>query len=184
MIAYLKGHILEKTLQFLIIEKNGLGYKVFVTPELMEHPTGSEIEIYTHLRTNDDGQTLFGLPDFNTLQFFEMLITVSGVGPKVALGILSAAKPATIEQAIANNDSEMFTRMSGVGKKTAERIILELKTKIGVLADKTSSGSSDIYDALLNLGYSSREIREALQKLDNTSSTEDQLKAALKMLSR
>lgn len=184
MIAYLKGHILQKTLQFLIVENNGLGYKVFVTPELLERSTGSEIELYTHLRANDDGQTLFGLPDFNTLQFFEMLITVSGVGPKVALGILSAAKPATIEQAIANNDAELFTRMSGVGKKTAERIILELKTKIGVLANPTSTGSSDIYDALINLGYSSREVREALQKLDNSSSTEDQLKAALKMLSR
>ncbi len=184
MIAYLHGRILEKTLQFLIVENQGLGYKVFVTPELMEHSTGSEIELFTHQRVNDDGQTLFGLPDFNTLQFFEMLITVSGVGPKVALGILSAAKPATIEQAIANGDAELFTRMSGVGKKTAERVILELKTKIGVIANVSATGSSDIYDALVNLGYSAREVREALQKLDNSSSTEDQLKAALKMLSR
>lgn len=184
MISFLKGKIIEKTTTFLILENQGLGYKVFVTPEILEKPLNSELSLYTYLKSSDDGQTLYGLPDFSTLQFFEMLITVSGVGPKVALGILSAAKPATIEQAIANADAEMFTRMSGVGKKTAERIILELKSKVGSLGVASPVGTSDIYDALINLGYSAKEVREALQKLDSNSSTEEQLKLALKLLGK
>jgi holliday junction DNA helicase RuvA len=183
MISFLRGKILEKTTQFLIIENNGLGYKVFVTPEVLETPISAEISLYTYLKSTDDGQTLYGLSDFATLQFFELLLTVSGVGPKVALGILSASKPATIEQAIASQDPEIFTRMSGVGKKTAERIILELKNKVGALTSITPTGSSDVYDALIGLGYSSREARESLQKLDTNLSTEEQLKQALKLLS-
>src|SRR6185295_14813738 len=103
---------------------------------ILNSAIGDSIAVYTYLRSSDDGQTLFGLPDFPTLQFFESLITVTGVGPKMALTIVSAAKIDALQQAIVNQDSEIFTRMSGVGKKTAERIILELKNKIagGLLA--------------------------------------------------
>jgi holliday junction DNA helicase RuvA len=184
MIAYLKGTILEKTTNFLIVENNGIGYKIFVTPEILEKPLNSEVSLYTHLKSSDDGQTLFGLPDFPTLQFFELLITVSGVGPKVALGILSAAKVAVIEQAIANQDAEIFTRMSGVGKKTAERIILELKNKIGALLSVSPAGGSEAYDALISLGYSAKEARETISKLDTGLPMEEQLKQALKQLSK
>lgn len=182
MIAYLKGKILDKTTTFLILENQGVGYKVFVTPEILENPTNSEISLYTYLKTTDDGQTLYGLADLATLQFFELLLTVSGVGPKVALGILSAAKVSTIEQAIGNNDPEIFTRMSGVGKKTAERIILELKNKVGLLTGGSSTGT-DLYDALIGLGYSNKEVRDAVQKVDSSLTTEAQLKQALKLLS-
>ncbi len=184
MISYLKGRIIEKTLTFLILENQGIGYKIFVTPETLEKPLNSETFLYTYLKSSDDGQTLYGLPDFTTLQFFELLITVSGVGPKVALGILSSSKISVIEQAIANADAEIFTRMSGVGKKTAERIILELKSKIGAIGTNLPAGGSDLYDALINLGYSAKETRDALQKLDSNLSTEQQLKEALKLLSK
>jgi holliday junction DNA helicase RuvA len=183
MIAYLQGKILQKTLNFLVVDNHGLGYKVFVTPELLDHNIGDTVELYTYLKSSDDGQTLFGLPDFATLQFFELLITVTGVGPKVALTIVSAAKIEVLQQAIVNQDTEIFTRMSGVGKKTAERIILELKNKIagGVLSPAATSGS-DIFDALINLGYNPREVREVLPKLDASTNTQAQLKQALKLL--
>jgi holliday junction DNA helicase RuvA len=192
MLAYLRGKILQKGPNFLIIETlgangagSGLGYKVVVTPELMEWRLGEDIELYTYLKVADDGQTLFGLPDFASLQFLELLITVSGVGPKLALTVLSAAKIDILEQAIINQDTEIFTRMSGVGRKTAERIILELKNKItgGGLISAASGSSSDIYDALIGLGYSNREVREAISKIDRTQPTEIQLKYALKLLS-
>ena len=92
MIAFLRGNIIQKTLTFLIVERNGIGYKVFVTPELLERPTGSELELYTYLKSSDDGQTLFGMPDFPTLQFFELLITVTGVGPKMMQQSLPACQ--------------------------------------------------------------------------------------------
>ncbi len=185
MISYLKGKILQKSLNFLILENQGIGYKLFVVPEILEKKLGEEIELYTYLKVSDDGQTLFGLPDFPTLQFFELLITVTGVGPKMALTILSGAKVSTLEEAITGQDAEIFTRMSGVGKKTAERIILELKNKIigGSLSGATGGGS-DIFDALVGLGYSAREVREAVQKMDRTQNMETQLKEALKLLSK
>src|SRR5579864_8505131 len=118
MIAYLKGTILEKGLTYLIIQTNNIGYKVFVTPEYLEKKTGDEVSLFTYMKVSEDGQALFGLPDFESLQFFEMLITVSGVGPKVALAILSAARVETVRQAIANQDAAVFTRIAGVGLKT------------------------------------------------------------------
>ncbi len=185
MIAYLKGKILQKGTNFLLMENSGLGYKVLVTPPVLEAKLGQEVELYTYLKVSDDAQTLFGLPDFPSLQFFELLLTVSGVGPKVALNIISAAKIELLEQAIVNQDSEIFTRIAGVGKKTAERIILELKNKIiGVGFTGTGAGSSDIYDALINLGYSHREVRNVIGAIDRTESAGDQLKQALKLLSK
>jgi len=144
---------------------------------------GETVRLYTYLKAGDDGQTLFGMPDFPTLQFFELLITVTGVGPKVALTIVSAAKIETLQQAIANQDAEIFTRMSGVGKKTAERIILELKNKIagGLLGEAAISGS-DLFDALTSLGYNPREVREVMPKLDTSADMQAQLKQALKLL--
>jgi Holliday junction DNA helicase RuvA len=179
MISYLKGTILEKGLNYLILENQGIGYKVFVTPEALESKIGEAVSLYTYMKVSDDGQALFGLP------FFEMLITVSGVGPKVALAILSAARVEAVQQAIANQDAAIFTRISGVGLKTAEKIIVELKNKVGIL--QTASGltaSSDVFDALLALGYGQREVREAVNKIDHSLPQGEQLKAALKLLGK
>lgn len=185
MIAYLKGKVLQKGTNFLLVENQGIGYKVFVTPPNLEAKLGQEVGLYTYLKVSDDAQTLFGLPDFTSLQFFELLLTVSGVGPKVALNIVAAAKLELIEQAIVSQDSEIFTRISGVGKKTAERIILELKNKVlGVGLSQAGTGGSDIYDALINLGYSHREVRNVIGTIDRTRPTEHQLKEALKLLSQ
>ena len=182
MISYLKGTILEKGLTYIILENGGIGYKIFVTPETLQVPAGYNVALFTYHKVSDDGQSLFGLTDFNTLQFFELLITVSGVGPKVALAILSAARVDAVRQAIANQDAGVFTRISGVGLKTAEKIIVELKNK--VTGDKSQAASSDVFDALLALGYGQREVREAVNKLDGSLPQQAQLKQALKMLGK
>lgn len=183
MISYLKGKILEKGLTYVILENQGIGYKVFVTPDVLSQSIGAEIALYIYHKVSDDGQSLFGLPNFSTLQFFEMLITVSGVGPKVALAILSAAQVDAVKQAIAAQDSGIFTRISGVGLKTAEKIIVELKNKVGALG-VSGGGSSEVFDALLSLGYNQREVREVMNKIDASKTQQEQIKQALQSLSK
>lgn len=184
MISYLKGTILEKGLSYIILENNDTGYKIFVTPEILELKIGDIVALYTYMKVAEDAQSLFGLPDFATLQFFELLITVSGVGPKVALAILSAARVDAVQQAIANQDPAIFTRISGVGLKTAEKIIVELKNKVGALGTPQSALSSEVFDALLALGYNQREVREVINKLDAKQSTQEQVRQALKILGK
>lgn len=187
MIAYLKGQIIQKTQQYIVLlGANDIGYKIFVTPEVLSMPLGNTVDLYIYHKSGDDGQVLFGMPTFDNLQFFEMLISVTGVGPKMALTIVSAAKIELLQQAIMNGDTEIFTRMSGVGKKTAERIILELRSKItsGGLLEGSEFAGSDVYDALTSLGYNPREIRDTLPQLDATTDTATQLKQALKILSK
>ena len=186
MIAYLQGKIIQKTTQYIVLENAGIGYKIFTTPEVLNLALHSEASLYIYHKSGDDGQTLFGMPDFASLQFFEMLVSVTGVGPKMALTIVSASKIELLQQAIMNADLEIFTRMSGVGKKTAERIILELKNKVdaGGILEGSNAAGSEVYDALNGLGYNPREIRETLPQLDATADTATQLKQALKILSR
>jgi len=180
MISFIKGKILEKSLTYIILENQGIGYKVFVTPDVLQKSVGDEVALYTYHKVADDGQSLFGVSAFADLQFFELLISVSGVGPKMALAILSAGQVESIKQAIANQDAAIFTRISGIGSKTAERIIVDLKNKVGP-ADGTS-GSSEIFDALLALGYNQREVRDVINKIDNKKPQEQQLKQALQFL--
>ena len=182
MIAYLKGKILQKSVNYIVVENGGVGYKVFATPDVLAMPIYAEVALWTYHKVSEDGQALFGLTDFPALQFFELLITVSGVGPKMALAILSAAPVDSVKQAIANQDAGIFTRISGIGSKTAERIIVDLKNKVG-MAD-AAAPSSEIFDALLALGYNQREVREVINKLDHKQSQEKQLKQALQMLSK
>jgi Holliday junction DNA helicase RuvA len=182
MISFLKGKILEKSLTYLILENQGVGYKVFVTPDALQKLVGDELALYTYMKVSDDGQALYGLPSFQALQFFELLITVSGVGPKVALAILSAAPIESVKQAIAAQDSAIFTRISGIGSKTAERIIVDLKNKVGPAG--SGSGGSEVFEALLALGYNQREVREVINKVDHTKPQEQQLKQALQMLGK
>lgn len=185
MISYLKGTILEKGLNYIVLlpAGGGIGYKVFVVPEILSKSIGDELALYTYMKVADDGHSLYGLPDFEALQFFELLITVSGVGPKVALAILSNAKIDAIKNAIANQDAGVFTRISGIGSKTAERIIVDLKNKVGA-AGVSFGAASDIFDALLALGYNQKEVRDVINKIDSAKPQEQQLKQALKLLGK
>ncbi len=184
MIAFLQGKILEKATNFIILENQGVGYKVFVTPEVLESRIGHSLSLYIYHKVSEDGQSLFGLSDFNTLQFFEMLITVSGVGPKVALAILSSARVDAVKSAIANQDAGIFTRISGVGTKTAEKIIVELKGKVTGDGLRVTGGSSEVFDALIALGYKQNEVRSIINKLDAVATTGEQIKQALKLLGK
>jgi Holliday junction DNA helicase RuvA len=183
MIAYLKGTILEKGLTYIILENSGIGYKVFVTPETLEGRIGDTVALFIYHKVSDDGQSLFGLPDFASLQFFELLITVSGVGPKVALAILSSARVDAVRQAIFNQDAAVFTRISGIGLKTAEKIIVELKNKVGAGGSPAGAGA-EVFDALLALGYNQREVREVVNKIDSAKPQGEQLKQALQMFGK
>lgn len=183
MIAYLKGTILEKGLTYIILENQGIGYKVFVVPQILEMKVGDVAALYTYMKVADDGHWLYGLPDFQALQFFELLITVSGVGPKVALAILSAAPVEAVKQAIANQDAAIFIRISGIGSKTAERIIVDLKNKVGAVGGGSGAGS-EIFDALLALGYNQKEVREVINKVDSAKPQQQQLKQALQLLGK
>ncbi|TSC66005.1 MAG: holliday junction ATP-dependent DNA helicase RuvA [Candidatus Doudnabacteria bacterium Gr01-1014_77] len=185
MIGYIKGKIIGKNEQSLLLENNGIGYRVFSTPQVLTIDIGQEIELHTHLQVREDAFNLFGFQSPAELAFFELLTTVSGVGPKVALSVLSAGDLELIKGAIVSQDAAVFTKVGGVGKKTAERIIMELKEKLSGSFTVTGLGKSDdLLGALEQLGYSVREIKEVLNKIDHTLPTEEKLKQALKYLGK
>jgi len=191
MISYLKGTIQHVGQNFIEVIANDLGYKVFVTDDLLNKvKVGKEIEIFTHQHVREDALDLFGFADREQLELFEKLIGVSGIGPKTALGVLSLASPEEIESAIMRDDASLLTKVSGIGKKTAERIVLELKNKYKGKVDlgsKTSANSedADVIDALIGLGYSVDDARTALKQVDkNIIGIDEKIKASLKLLSR
>ena len=189
MISYITGTLIGKNENYAVVQTQGIGYKIFTTPNVLEMAIGSDISLHTHLQVREDALALFGFLTAAELQFFELLITVSGVGPKVALSILASQNMELVTNAIAAQDLAMFTRIGGVGKKTAEKIIVELKDKIGALGGSANGGmnplpSDDLFAALENLGYSAREIKDVISKIDQAAPTEEKLRQALKFLSR
>lgn len=185
MIGYIKGRLIGKEESTILLENNGIGYVVVTVPAVMEREIGSELELYTYLQVREDALNLFGFLSKMELSFFELLITVSGVGPKMALTILSSGETDLIKQAIVSEDIAVFTKIGGVGKKTAERIVVELKDKLGLLGTGSArlAGSEDLLMALENLGYSRKEIKDVLSKLDHSLTSEEKLRQALKLLS-
>jgi len=167
MIAYLKGKILSKTATFVILETAGVGYKVFLPPTVVLNlRSDQEQEFFIHTHVREDQLSLYGFLTFDELELFELLLSVSGVGPKVGLAVISGGSATSIRSAIATGDVAVFTNVSGVGKKTAERIVLELKERIGEAGDGGSSRNfSDSLEALVALGYSQQEARSALKQI-------------------
>ncbi|GAC1571600.1 MAG: Holliday junction branch migration protein RuvA [Candidatus Doudnabacteria bacterium] len=186
MIGYIKGKIIGKTETQVLVENNGIGYRIMATPKILESALNSDIEVHTYLQVREDALNLYGFQNQAELDFFELLISVSGVGPKMAMTVLSAGDIELIKNAISSQDLAVFTKLGGVGKKTAERIIMELKDKLGSVSGygMVSGGSDDILSALEGLGYSTREIKEALIKIDHSASSEEKLRQALKHLSK
>lgn len=183
MIASVNGRIIGKGLDHLVIEAGGIGYLVFTTTDaLAQFAIGDEVKLLTRMVVREDSQTLYGFLKSAELQLFSLLLSVAGVGPRIALAILSSGKVEELRSAIGRGDSAIFTAISGIGKKTAERIILELKGKLTDLTDEGVSSSADIINALSNLGYNMYEIREVLGKLSPNAPVEDKLKEALKLL--
>ncbi len=192
MIAYLKGKVIAKPNNYLIIETAGVGYQVFAGENfLAEIKTGSEQELYIHHRVREDANDLYGFKDLEDLNLFELLLSVSGVGPKSALAVLSLASSDDIKEAIVRGDASLLTKVSGIGKKTAERLVLELKNKVMRVSSGTNlvGGGTNVLgdelDALMSLGYAMNEAREALNKVEaSITSTPGRVKAALKYLAR
>jgi holliday junction DNA helicase RuvA len=190
MIAKIKGKIDFLKDSYAVVDVNGVGYKVFVTPFTQGKISGVEgdVELYIHTYVREDILALYGFLSLAELEMFELLISISGIGPKAAIGILTIAEPKTIRTAILNNDPSILTKVSGVGKKTAERVILELKNKIADLPEsqrKEAMADNDAIEALTTMGYSVTEAREAL-KIVPPSITDvgERIKTALKSLGR
>lgn len=191
MISYLKGKIIHIGSNFIEVLIIDLGYKVFVTEKLLEKVTiGQEIELFTHQHVREDALDLFGFDNREQMELFAKLIGVSGIGPKTALNVLSVATIEEIETAVIHDDVSLLTKVSGIGAKTAERIVLELKNKYKGKVSATRKGSqnnedADVIDGLIGLGYSADQARNALRQIDKKIiGADNKLKACLKTLSR
>ncbi len=188
MIGSIKGQVTHKSTNYLIVETNGVGYKIFVTPPvLLGAKLNQELSLVILTYVREDQISLYGFPTLPELEFFELLLTVSGVGPKSALGIMSLASLEMIKSAIVSEDPSVFTKVSGIGRKTAERVIVELKEK---LKDEKSSmpvarEHSDAMDALIALGYNQQQARDALKNVPkDIVKLQDKIKLALKNLNK
>lgn len=188
MIGQLTGKISFIEARFVILDVNGVGYKVFVSGETLNKLKIAEekISFWTHLVVREDVLDLYGFLSKEELEFFELLISISGVGPKGALSILSLAPPETLKKAISSGNTSYLTQVSGIGRKIAEKIVLELRDKISHLASSDSNldQEAETIMALEALGYSSKEAREALRKIPKEiTDTSEQIKEVLKQLS-
>lgn len=186
MIGSINGKLLLKTPKFIIVDVSGVGYKISISVETFSkiEEVGKNVFVWTHMHIREDAQDLYGFSDRQELEFFEMLINVSGIGPKGALGILGIASIDTLKKAISTNDTSYLTKVSGIGRKTAEKIVIELRDKFGKeQSDGSLEKELDVLEALKSLGYSQNESREALKKVSPDGDLNKKIKEALKILS-
>ncbi len=189
MIYSVSGKLALKEASFAVVEAGGLGLKLFASKQTLEAlpAIGTGITFYCHLHVREDALDLFGFTSPDELDFFEMLISVSGVGPKSALAILDTAPLDELSAAIKEGRPDLLTRAAGIGRKTAERVIVELRSKVqssksGAVVEKMQT-DSDLVEALTSLGYRREEARAALGKVDEkVVGTEARLRAALGVL--
>ena len=189
MISRLEGKVTYIGGQSAIIDVHGVGYKVHASADtLSKLKEGQDASFWTYLAVREDALDLYGFPDKESHDFFTLLITVSGIGPKSALGILNVVAVATLRKAIAKGDPAYITKISGIGSKKAEKIVLELKDKLTLSEAEMKSelgDDSDAIAALESLGYSEREAREGLKKIPaEFVGTSARVKAALKILGK
>jgi holliday junction DNA helicase RuvA len=196
MIAHLRGRVAHRDAASLVVDVNGVGYLVHVTPGERIPARGEPVELHTSLQVREESMTLFGFTERTSLRLFELLLGSSGVGPKLALAALGTHRPDVLRTAIGGADIATLTQVPGIGKKVAERLVLELKDKVGGpldgdlgLAAATAGGGdpglrTEVRDALLALGYSSNEVQSALRALDasEAATTPDLLRQALRVL--
>jgi len=189
MIATLKGIVAHKDLHMVVVDVQGVGFKVFVpTDTALDALPGQKISLWTYLSVRENALDLFGFKDKENLDLFELLIGISGIGPRTALGILNVATPSMLRQAVAEEDTSYLTRVSGIGKKNAEKIVLELRDKLVTTSDDMGlnmRAEGDALEALVSLGYSERDARDALKKVSKKiENTSERVKQALKLLAQ
>ena len=173
MISRLRGKAVAWDADGLVLDVNGVGYRLFASPAAVKKADGAdEVVLETHLHVREDAMQLFGFADGDERELFEQLLSVSGVGPKVALAIVSGYSPGELRRAIVREDDALFQSIPGIGKKTAQRVVLELKEKIAPLAavEAPHLGAGDGHivarDALVELGYSAAEAEQRLAAVD------------------
>jgi Holliday junction DNA helicase RuvA len=177
MIARLRGRIAGRAGAGLILDVNGVGYLVHATPSVQRLGDG-EVTVEIHTVVREDALQLYGFATADERQLFELLLGVNGVGPKVALAILSGSTPAELRRAIARDDVKRFQAIPGIGLKTAQRVVLELKEKLD--APVAEGGELQARDALVELGWSVLDAERALAEVDQSLTIEEQVRAALR----
>ena len=198
MIGSVRGTLLERLPSGeVLVEVSGIGYRVIVAPSTAASlgETGSKVFLHTHHHRREDAETLYGFPSSEQRMVFEALLSAHGVGPAMALGIMSVHSPAALVRVLANDDIDALCLVPGVGKKTAARLLIELKLKLDIpgldltagsaSADGTGGGSSSVADvrsALTELGYGPEEVAEAVKELPDSSDTAELLRLALQRL--
>ena len=190
MIAFIRGRVIVKRPSYVVVETGNIGYQIFAGETFLnELSLGEETEMHIYHQVREEASDLYGFKRAGDLELFELLLSVSGIGPKSALGILNIADAEDIKEAIRRDDAALLTKVSGIGKKTAERLVLELKNKVvklGVLSGpdgKHSLAGGDELDALVSLGYSLLEARNALNELEgDITDSGERVKAALRRL--
>lgn len=190
MIAHIYGEIAEKFLNSVIVDVHGVGYELTLSSLDYDNATvGKTQKFYTYHSIRENSEELFGFSTLAAKKLFELLLSVNGVGPKAGMAILSLAAPEEVRNAIANADSVFIAKASGVGKKSAERVIVDLRDKVGVpsrygATEVMTSGvvaeNDEALDALIALGYSLKEASAALAKIDPTMPLEARIREALK----
>ena len=181
MFAYLKGVFDSRTMDYIVVDVNGVGYKIFMSENSMKEigEIGKEIKVHTYVKVREDDISIYGFASCEELRMFELLISVSGIGAKSAITILSNIEPSTFAAAVVSDDVNVLKKLPGVGAKSAQRIILELKDKLKSLSVEESTATStinvelannenveDLISALQVLGYSRKDIESILPKLD------------------
>ena len=183
MIARLRGKPVARTAEGLVLDVGGVGYLVAATTGALRVAEGApEVTVETYLHVREDVLQLYGFADAAERELFVQLLSVNGIGPKVALAILSSATPADLRRAIVREDAARFQAIPGIGKKTAERIVLELREKLGTVAEAAPRGTGDLLarDALVELGWTVADAERALAALDPALPVEEQVRLALR----
>lgn len=192
MISTISGKIKYCTDKFLILETGGIGFKIFVSSDNLfelSNKIEEDIMLWTYLSVKEDALDLYGFKDVSELDFFEKIISVSGIGPKKGISIMSVAPTETLKKAIATKDLSYLTQVSGIGRKNAEKIILELKDKMGELDDSEGleniKDESDVLMAIRSLGYGTQEAREVIKNIPKEiKGVSEKVKWALKELGK
>ena len=191
MIAHISGRIAEKFAGSVIVDVAGVGYEIIVPLGEYDHAVlGEDINFYTYHHIREQGQELFGFSSLAAKKLFELLITVQGIGPKAGISVMSLGEAEMVRNAIANEDSKFIQKAAGVGKKSAERVIVDLKDKVGLaLSRQMADGSAqtslagqvdEALEALMALGYSLNDATKALESVPTNLSTSERVTAALK----
>jgi len=189
MIGRLQGKVVGKGLDWVLIDIGGVGYKIFVLPSVAQEIKDKEAVIFTHLYVREDNLSLYGFLNEEQLELFELLISVSGIGPKAALGVLSIGDVKSLKQAIVEGRSDLLMGVSGVGRKMADRMVLELKNRVqveggAVLPQSLTAEDEEVVQALENLGYKKSEASQAVAKAGENLKPEEKIKEALRYLGK